>query len=291
MMREDGILHAPDGTAYIVRGEGEPLVLVHGVGMQHGVWAPQIDALARTHRVVAYDMLGHGGSALPPKDATLGDYAAQLEGLLDHLGIPAANVAGHSMGALVVIEFALQHPSRTWRLAALNAVFRRTPEQRAAVLSRAAALHETGVQATIASTMARWFGAPVPAALQPMATLVVGYLRDVQPEGYARTYKLFASSDEAHAGRLHRLSMPTLLLTGEWDVNSTPEMSRAMGREAPHAVVEIIPGERHMMNVVAPDAVNQSLRRWLSAPRENRPHCHDLIEALRKSPGIGSQPQ
>jgi len=266
MMREGRNLHAPDGTAYTVLGEGEPLVLVHGVGMQHGVWAPQIDALARTHRVVAYDMLGHGGSPLPRADAALGDYAAQLEGLLDHLGIPAANVAGHSMGALVAIEFALLHPSRTWRLAALNAVFRRTPEQRAAVQSRAATLNQAGVQATIGSTIARWFGEPVPVALQPMANNVAGYLRDVQPEGYARTYKLFASSDEAHAGRLHRLSMPTLFLTGEYDANSAPEMSRAMGREVPHAVVEIVPGERHMMNVVAPEAVNQSLLRWLAAP-------------------------
>lgn len=268
MMREGSILRAPDGTAYTVRGDGEPLVLVHGVGMQHGVWAPQIDELACTHRVVAYDMLGHGGSPLPRADASLGDYAAQLEGLLDHLGIPAANVAGHSMGALVAIEFALRHPSHTLRLAALNAVFRRTPEQRAAVQSRAVALNQAGVQATIGGTIARWFGDPVPAALQPMAANVAGYLRDVQPEGYARTYKLFASSDEAHAGRLHRLSMPALFLTGECDANSAPGMSRAMGQEAPHAVVEVIPGERHMMNVVAPDAVNQSLRRWLAAPCE-----------------------
>lgn len=268
MMREGSILRAPDGTAYTVRGDGEPLVLVHGVGMQHGVWAPQIDELARTHRVVAYDMLGHGGSPLPRADAGLGDYAAQLEGLLDHLGIPAANVAGHSMGALVAIEFALRHPSRTLRLAALNAVFQRTPEQRAAVQSRAAALNQAGVQATIGNTIARWFGDPVPAALQSMAANVAGYLRDVQPEGYARTYRLFASSDEAHAGRLHGLSMPTLFLTGEHDANSAPEMSQAMGQAAPHASVEIIPGERHMMNVVAPDAVNQSLRRWLEALRE-----------------------
>ncbi len=266
MMREGSILHAPDGTAYAVHGEGEPLVLVHGVGMQHGVWAPQVDVLARTHRVVAYDMLGHGGSPLPPADAALEDYAAQLERLLDHLGIPGANIAGHSMGALVAIEFALRHPSRTLRLAALNAVFRRTPEQRAAVQSRAATLNQAGVQATIGGTIARWFGDPVPTPLQSMAANVAGYLRDVQPEGYARTYKLFASSDEAHAGRLHRLSMPTLFLTGEYDANSAPEMSRAMGTEAPHAVVEVIPGERHMMNVVAPEAVNQSLQRWLKVP-------------------------
>ena len=264
MMRENRLLHAPDGTAYTLHGVGEPLVLIHGVGMQHGVWLPQIEDLARSYQVIAYDMLGHGGSPLPPENAALQDYAAQLERLLDHLGIAAANVAGHSMGALVAMEFALRNPSRTRRLAALNAVFRRTPEQRSAVQSRADALNQSGVQATIESTIARWFGEPMPAALQPMATAVAGYLRNVNPQGYARTYKLFSSSDEVHAGRLNQLTMPTLFLTGEYDANSSPQMSKAMAQEASHAVVEVIPGERHMMNVVAPDAVNRSLRHWLA---------------------------
>jgi len=263
MMRDDRILHAPNGTAYSIQGEGEPVVLIHGVGMQRGVWAPQIEELARTHQVVAYDLLGHGASPLPRPDANLGNYAFQLEGLLDHLGIAAANVAGHSMGALIAIEFALRHPSRTLRLAALNAVFRRSSQQRTAVQARAETLDQVGVQATIQETIARWFGDPVPDSLKSMATMLAGYLRDVQPEGYARTYRLFASSDDAHAGQLHRLLMPTLFLTGEYDVNSAPEMSQAMGQEAPNAIVEIIPGQRHMMNVVAPEAVNQSLRRWL----------------------------
>jgi pimeloyl-ACP methyl ester carboxylesterase len=61
--------------------------------------------------VIVYDMLGHGDSALPAADVTLRDYADQLAGLLNHLGI-AANVVGHSMGALVALEFALAHPER-----------------------------------------------------------------------------------------------------------------------------------------------------------------------------------
>jgi len=54
-----------DGTAYSVAGEGDALVLIHGVGMNRGVWAPQVDALQDSFRVVSYDMLGHGASRLP----------------------------------------------------------------------------------------------------------------------------------------------------------------------------------------------------------------------------------
>jgi pimeloyl-ACP methyl ester carboxylesterase len=128
-----------DGTAFSVHGAGEPLVLVHGVGMGKEIWAPQIAAFSQDYQVIAYDMLGHGDSALPAADVTLRDYADQLAGLLDHLGITAANVVGTRWG-------------RWWRwnlpwltrkgaaVVALNAVFMRTEAQRAAVLERAAAL-------------------------------------------------------------------------------------------------------------------------------------------------------
>ena len=65
--------------AYEVRdGSGPPIVLIHGVGMNCAAWAPQIDAFARTHRVVALDVLGHGQSAAPPAAAVLDDYVRAI---------------------------------------------------------------------------------------------------------------------------------------------------------------------------------------------------------------------
>ncbi|MDW5440961.1 alpha/beta fold hydrolase [Polaromonas sp. SM01] len=255
-----------NGTAYSVYGAGEPLVLIHGVGMAQDAWTPQISELARDHRVIVYDMLGHGASRIPDEGVTLADYAAQLAGLLDHLGLPAANVVGHSMGALVALEFALTYPARTLRVAALNAVFMRTPEQQAAVLARAATLQDIGVQATVDSTIARWFGDPVPTALQDSARLVSGILARVHPQGYARTYRLFASCDRVHADRLATLAMPALFMTGEFDPNSSPSMSDAMAQRAPLATLDIVPGARHMMNMTDPQRINQGLQKFLAQP-------------------------
>lgn len=253
-------------TAWKRVGQGEPVVLIHGVGMAQSVWKPQVEDLSRDHDVIVYDMLGHGESVLPPEDATLADYASQLADLLDHLGIGAANIVGHSMGALVALEFALSRPERTLRVAALNAVFDRTAEQRASVRARADALERTGFAATIGPTIDRWFGTPVPTALRDEADLVAHLLERVSPTGYARTYRLFASSDAAHAHRLHQLAMPALFLTGEFDANSSPAMSRAMGERAPNAVVEVLPNARHMMNLTHPAEVNASLRTFLATP-------------------------
>ncbi|MDB5787943.1 alpha/beta fold hydrolase [Caballeronia mineralivorans] len=253
-----------DGTAYSVAGEGDALVLIHGVGMNRGVWAPQVDALQDSFRVVSYDMLGHGASRLPTALPGLDEYAAQLAALLDHLRIDVAHVVGHSMGSLIALEFALQYPERVASVVALNAVYDRTPTQRAAVMQRAASLEGGGLeQPSIDATVARWFDDPVPGHLAQVAELVRSLLETVNPEGYARTYRLFASSDQAHVGRLPQLTVPALFMTGECDSNSSPAMSHSMAAAAPRGRAEIIANERHMMNVTAPAIVNQRLVQFI----------------------------
>ncbi|MDE1566726.1 alpha/beta fold hydrolase [Aquabacter sp. P-9] len=248
---------------YLRQGAGPVVVLIHGVGMNAAIWQPQMAALAAAHDVIALDMPGHGGSLLPPDPPTLDDYADAVIGLLDALGIPAAALVGHSMGALVATHTALRNPERVSRLIAMNAVFRRSPELKQAVQARAVELEEKGFSASIAPTLARWFGDPVPANLELAAALSSAALRTVNVEGYRRTYWLFATSDEALAPALPGLKVPALFITGEFDANSSPAMSREMARIAPCARAEIVPGVRHMMALTHPDEINSRLIAFL----------------------------
>jgi pimeloyl-ACP methyl ester carboxylesterase len=269
------------GTSYSVYAPQsddvrETVVLIHGVGMNQSVWAPQIDALTAAYQVIVYDMLGHGASALPTPAPTLDEYASQLEALLDAMKIERAHVVGHSMGALVALEFALTHPQRTLSVAALNAVYDRTPAQREAVMSRAATLSDAPAAAGVDATLSRWFGDPVPGHLTQAAQAVRDLLLSVDPIGYARTYRLFASSDDAHVGRLAHLAVPALFLTGECDPNSSPSMSLAMADVAPYGRAEVISNERHMMNVTDPARVNERLLAFLAeASAANAAHAFD----------------
>lgn len=255
----------PTGTAWRRYGQGRPLVLVHGVGMQQAVWAPQIEALARDHEVITYDLLGHGHSVLPPVQAQLSDYTAQLSQLMDDLGRPAASIVGHSMGALVALDFAVHHPHRCTAVVAMNAVFCRSAEQRQAVTQRAAALREVGHEANVEDTLQRWFGSPVPATLHAAAQLSRQMLAGVNAEGYARTYGVFATADAAHADHLAGLRVPSLFITGEFDPNSTPDMSRAMAQRVPGAQLQVLTEARHMMSLTDPDRVNAALAHFLSS--------------------------
>lgn len=247
--------------SYRAAGTGEPLVLIHGVGMQSAAWGPQLAALSHSHRVIALDMPGHGGSGPLPPNATLTDYVAWLGGALDALQLGPVNLAGHSMGALIAGGFAVEHPDRLLRVALLNGVFRRSEAAAQAVQARAAEI-KTG-KIDLQTPLMRWFGSS--AADQSARTQVADWLGSVDPAGYATAYGAFAKGDATYAARYGQIPCPFLALTGTEDPNSTPEMSRQMAEAAPLGEVEIIAG-RHMVNLTAPDTVNDSLVRWLNRP-------------------------
>ncbi|TPL46458.1 alpha/beta fold hydrolase [Mesorhizobium sp. B2-4-6] len=254
---------APDGTGFIRAGSGAPVLLIHGVGMDAAIWQPQIAAMQGRFDVIAVDMLGHGASPLPLENAGLSDFAEQAIRLLDHLGLDRVAVVGHSMGALVAQEIALRAPPRVSALVCLNAVFRRPPDLAQAVRERAAALGGPGDPSAIAATIARWFGNPIPPGLSDAAATARAALESVDAEGYARTYRLFASADTAHADRLANLTAPALFMTGSEDRNSTPAMSAAMARLAPAGRCVVLSGEKHMMTIASPQKVTQRITAFL----------------------------
>jgi (E)-2-((N-methylformamido)methylene)succinate hydrolase len=240
--------------------EGPLLVLLHGVGLNADVWAPQADALAGTHRIRAIDLPGHGGSAALAPDATLDDFVAQVIAVLTALDGGPVLLAGHSMGALVALGVALDAPAQVAGVAALSAVHCRSAAARAAAEGRADLLEQTGIAATIAPTIARWLGTSDTAHRGGHAGTLRAMLEAADPEGYARAYRIFATGDRAHEGRLERLAMPALFLTGADDPNSTPAMARAMADAAPQGRAVTVPDARHMVGFVSPAPVNAALR-------------------------------
>ena len=259
---------ARDGSTarvgYSRAGSGPAVVLIHGVGLQKAIWGPQIEAFADCYDVIAIDMPGHGASTRPPEAPLLADYADAVLAVLDGLEIARAHVVGHSMGALVALEFALAHPNRVAGVVAVNAVFCRTKQQRAAIAARVDELQGGLRIPDWSGTLARWFGAPVPAHLSAAADHTSRLLGDIDPSGYARTYRLFAEADAEHAGRLARLSVPALFITGAEDPNSTPAMSEAMARLSPKGRLVVMPETRHMLPLTDVEAFNGELRAFLA---------------------------
>jgi pimeloyl-ACP methyl ester carboxylesterase len=254
-----------NGTAWSRVGSGKTLVLLHGVGMNKSVWAPEVNLLSDSFDVLVYDMWGHGDSDLPAGELSLTDYTNQLANLLSELGISKAFVAGHSMGGLIAIDFALAHPEICLGMCALNAVFNRTPAQSEAVKKRAADLASGGITVNLADTLQRWFGETGNHEFPEAEILAKQLLLEVNPAGYVKAYEVFANSDKVHADRLAALSVPALFFTADGDPNSTPEMSKAMALLAPVGSSQVLADHRHMMTLTAPLQISESLNTFFNS--------------------------
>jgi pimeloyl-ACP methyl ester carboxylesterase len=252
------------GIAFRTQGQGEPLILLHGVGMQSAAWSPQIAALSATHRVIALDLPGHGGSAPLLPGSGLSDYVAWLYAALKALGTGPVNLAGHSMGALIAGGFAATHPDMLRRVALLNGVYCRDEQARTAVIARAELI--AGGSFDLETPLTRWFGdGAVDLAARDQ---VAGWLSEVDRGGYGTAYAAFARGDATYADRYPDITCPFLALTGDGDLNSSPAMSRAMADAVQDGQALVIDGHRHMVNLTAPEAVNDALTDWLARPTQ-----------------------
>jgi pimeloyl-ACP methyl ester carboxylesterase len=103
-------------TYYEDTGEGDPLVLIMGLGGDMQAWALQTPALAKHFRVITYDNRGSGRSSSPDKPYTIAGMADDLAALMDQLGIAKAHILGFSMGGYIAQEFAAKYPARVDKL-------------------------------------------------------------------------------------------------------------------------------------------------------------------------------
>lgn len=109
-----------DRVAYLDEGQGEVILLLHGMAGSSQTWRSVLRPLSRKYRVIAPDLLGHGQSAKPRSDYSLGAFAVWLRDLLDELGVAQATVVGHSLGGGVAMQFVYQHPDYCRRLILMN---------------------------------------------------------------------------------------------------------------------------------------------------------------------------
>jgi pimeloyl-ACP methyl ester carboxylesterase len=102
--------------SYLDSGDGPALLFIHGLTGSHRNWAHLVDALNQDHRVLAPDLFGHGASAKPMGDYSLGAHAATMRDLLDLLGISRVTLVGHSFGGGIAMQFCYLFPERVERL-------------------------------------------------------------------------------------------------------------------------------------------------------------------------------
>lgn len=244
----------PGGVSAIRKGEGDPVILIHGVGLTADSWGGQIEGLAERFAVTAIDLPGHGKSAPLEPSAGLQNWIDAIASAIADIA-PPYRMAGHSLGALLALHYAVRHPERIAGIAALNAIHRRSPEASIAVKARAQSLSGAG-RTDPKPTLERWFGANLGSA---PALACRTWLEAADPAAYADAYTLFANADSPDDNAFLGLRCPALFLTGGREPNSTPAMSEALASLSPQGQTRILPDAAHMAMMTHPVEVNAAL--------------------------------
>jgi len=238
---------------FVVEGSGPFVTLVHGVGASLHSWDEVVPALTPHFTVVRMDLRGHGRSGHILGACSLDDLAADVRFVWDQCAIDKTHLAGFSLGGLIAQSLALSDAGRIDRLAILSAVAGRTAEERAKVAGRLEILKEKGIGAITAAAEDRWFTDEFRAAHPERIARRIAELKANHAPSYAAAYTVFALSDLGD--RLHEITHPTLVATGEHDVGSNTRMARMMHERIRGSRLEILPGLRHSVLVEAPQAI------------------------------------
>ena len=265
----------PDGfidkTAFTIEGNGPPVVLIHGLGLERTMWSGQAPALIGRFRVVRYDLLGHGKSAKPRGAFEMAHFVAQLDELLDGLALKRCALVGFSLGGMIARAYTIDRPERVDALVVLNSPHDRTDEERAAVRARAEQAATDGPAATVDAALERWFTAGFAAAHPEVLERVRRAILANDPEVYPHAYRVLAEGDAALAEPIAGIRCPTLVVACEGDRGNSPAMAQAMAAAIPDARAEIVSGLRHMGLVEDPDAINALIAPFLDETLREKP--------------------
>jgi pimeloyl-ACP methyl ester carboxylesterase len=260
--------------AYIDRGAGQPVLLVHGFPLDHTMWDAQIEALSKHSRVIAADLRGFGQSPLGPVDPTHGitmeRYADDLAELLDELNLGTDQpivFVGLSMGGYIAWQFVRKHASRLRALAVLDTrSLADTEEARAGRLKMAENVAEWG-SGRVAEIMGPKLSAASTFKTKPA---VIAALRHVvertSPAAIAAAQRGLAARPDMTTFLPH-ISVPTLVMVGDEDAISPPTEMQGIATAIPNAEFVVIPNAGHMTTMENPEAVNQALTKFITELR------------------------
>ncbi|RSS34786.1 4-carboxymuconolactone decarboxylase [Streptomyces sp. WAC08241] len=233
-----------------------PLILGPSLGTPLAVWEQQTGPLARTHRVIRFDLPGHGGSSpgLLQRGGTVADLGGRVLELADSLGIDRFAYAGISLGGAVGIHLAARHPDRVSRLAVVCSSARFGGPD--GWHERARTVRAAGTGPLAPGAAERWF---TPAfAREPAATALLDALRSAtDPEAYARLCEALAVYDAR--GELGRIAVPTLVVAGREDPATPVDHARELADAVPGAGLVEIPRAAHLAGVEQPRVVTSAL--------------------------------
>ena len=248
------------GTYYLFNKKDQktPIVFVHGVGLTHEIWHPQLNFF-KEYTTLTYDILGHGKSTLNKEIISFNDFSNQIIELIDELKIDQIHLVGFSIGSLIARNFATRFGERLKSLTLLGSIYKRSDEQQKIVNQRfeqARSEFKLSRQA-----LKRWFTDKYLENNPDIYEKISSILSSNNMANFLKVYELFVKhkNDE----NFSKIKVSTLIMTGEFDIGSTVEMSRELNKIINNSQLSIIKNGKHLCSIECADEVNLEIKKFI----------------------------
>ena len=240
----------------------DPLVFIHGVGLDHKMWEPQINFL-NNHSIITYDLLGHGKTPYNKEEITLNDFSNQLDDLIKFLKVDKINLIGFSLGSLIALDFASKFQDKLKTLTLLGTTYKRTSEQKALVIER---FEQAKLNKPISrQALKRWF---TDKYLDEHPEIYDQFIKILTKDGddhlnFLKAYKLFAYHQD-DIDIIKDIKTKTLIMTGSDDSGSTVQMSKSLSDDLTNSSFIKINNGKHLCSIECADDVNINLKNFIN---------------------------
>ena len=251
------MIHATDskGTFYILnKKDRTPIIFIHGVGLDHSIWDLQINEFDNT--VLIYDILGHGRTPLNKEKISFDDFSDQIIHLIDELKFSKIHLIGFSIGSLIARNFATRFSDRLKSLTLLCSIFNRSDNEQKIVNER---FEQTKKDKKLTKdALNRWFNKDFVEKNPLISDKIFSILNNNNMDNFIKVYSLFVNHKDNE--KFENINVKTLVMTGEGDVGSTPEMSDNLSKKIKNSEVKIIPVGKHLCSIECSYDVNNAIK-------------------------------
>lgn len=250
---------------YDVQGDGEPLVMIQGLGYSSDFWFEQVPTLSETYRLVLFDNRDVGQTEKVNDEYSILDMAQDTRSLLDHLNIENAHILGLSMGGYIAQEFAINWPQRVNKLILISTHYGGPDYMEATEDLWEEILDVSGLSLEEAYRKGVRYAVTSDFFESNQSTvdkLVQMRLENPQPpDAFQRQFA--AASNFASKERLDQIKAKTLVIAGQKDRIVPLKLARSLHQELPNSQIKIINNAAHLVHIEQPEEVNSAILKFL----------------------------
>ncbi len=237
-----------------------PIVFIHGIGLTHEIWDQQIDFF-KNYNTIVYDLIGHGKTPLNKKRISMKDFSKQLLGLMNELSLNKIHLVGFSLGSLIARDFASKYSDRLSSLTLFGTVYKRTEDEKRVVINRYETM-KLNKDVSKKRALGRWFTEEFIKKNPIIYKKIYSMLSKNKHDNWLKVYKLFVYHEDDDMS-LKQISAKSLVVTGENDIGSKPEMSKQISKMIRGSQYKTIKNGKHLCNIECAEIFNITIKEFI----------------------------